>query len=137
AAVLPLAWAAGERRSALDAERVAVALPRFSLRTRVDATGQLGSLGVRWAMSDAADFSGMSPARLAISQVVQEAVVKVAEEGVQAAAVTAVPMRPGGAYRPVRVERVAFDRPFGVVVLDGDGEVPLFVGWQGGVPVGP
>ncbi|MEV5975940.1 serpin family protein [Streptomyces sp. NPDC052114] len=134
AAVLPLAWAAGERRSAIDAERVTMALPRFSLRTRTDATGQLASLGVRWALSDAADFSGMSPERLAISQVVQEAVVKVAEEGVEAAAVTAVPMRPGGAYRPVRVERVAFDRPFGVVVLDGGGEVPLFVGWQGGAP---
>ncbi|MEU7579033.1 serpin family protein [Streptomyces sp. NPDC041068] len=136
-AVLPLGWAAGERCVALDAEEVVVALPRFSLRTRVDATEQLRGLGVRWAMSDAADFSGMSPERLAISQIVQEAVVKVAEEGVEAAAVTAVPMQPGGAYRPRRVERVAFERPFGVVVLDGGGEVPLFVGWQAGVPCSP
>ncbi|MFK4064368.1 serpin family protein [Streptomyces sp. NPDC029674] len=136
AAVLPLAWAPRERRSAIDAEQISMALPRFALRTRTEATDQLAALGVRWAMSDAADFSGMSPERLAISQVVQEAVVKVAERGVEAAAVTAVPMRPGAAYRPRRVERVAFDRPFGVVVLDGVGEVPLFVGWQAGVPGG-
>ncbi|QEU97681.1 serpin family protein [Streptomyces kanamyceticus] len=135
-AVLPLGWAPRERRSAIDADRVVMALPRFSLRTRIDATEQLAGLGVRWAMSDAADFSGMSPERLAISQVVQEAVVKVAEEGVEAAAVTAVPMRPGGAAVSGRVEWVAFDRPFGVVVLDGAGEVPLFVGWQAGVPRG-
>lgn len=135
-AVLPLGWAGRERCSAVDAERVVMALPRFSLRTRIDATEQLAALGVRWAMSDAADFSGMSPERLAISQVVQEAVVKVAEEGVEAAAVTAVPMRPGGAAAPVRVERVAFDRPFGVVVLDGAGEVPLFLGWQATSPRG-
>ncbi|MGV9883349.1 serpin family protein [Streptomyces sp. NPDC003006] len=136
AAVLPLGWAPRERRSSLDAEQVLVALPRLSLRTRTDATGQLAALGVRRAVSDAADFSGMSPERLAISQVVQEAVVKVAEEGVEAAAVTAVPMRPG-AGRLRRVERVAFERPFGVVVLDGAGEVPLFAAWQAGAPGGP
>lgn len=137
AAVLPLAWAPGERRSPIDAEQILMALPRFSLRTRTDATGQLAALGVRWAMSDAADFSGMSPERLAISQVVQEAVVKIAERGVEAAAVTAVPMPAGAAYRPRRVERITFDRPFGVVVLDGSAEVPLFAGWQAGAPTGP
>ncbi|MFH8288252.1 serpin family protein [Streptomyces sp. NPDC018059] len=136
AAVLPLGWAPGERRSSLDAEQVVMALPRLSLRTRIDATGQLAALGVRRAMSDAADFSGMSPERLAISRVVQEAVVKIAEEGVEAAAVTAVPMRPGSAGRPRRIERVAFERPFGVVVLDGAGEVPVFSAWQAGVPLG-
>ncbi|THC54091.1 serpin family protein [Streptomyces sp. A1499] len=136
AAVLPLGWAPRGRRSAVDAERVTVALPRLALRTRVDATGQLGVLGVRRALSDLADFSGLSPERLAISQVVQEAVVRVAEEGVEAVAVTAVPMRPGGVPRPLRVERIAFERPFGVVVLDGAGEVPLFTAWQGGRPGG-
>ncbi|MEV7191378.1 serpin family protein [Streptomyces sp. NPDC093510] len=45
AAVLPLAWAPRERRSAIDAEQISMALPRLSLRTRTDA----------------ADFSGMSP----------------------------------------------------------------------------
>ncbi|MGW6026256.1 serpin family protein [Streptomyces sp. NPDC055099] len=134
AEVLPLAWAPEGRWTGIDAEQINMALPRMSLRTRVDATEQLAALGVRWAMGEGADFSGMSPERLAISQVVQEVVVRVAEEGVEAAAVTAVPMAPGGAYVPRRVEWIAFNRPFGVVVLDGMGEVPLFVGWQAGVP---
>jgi serpin B len=135
AEVLPLAWAPEGRWTGIDAEQINMALPRMSLRTRVDATEQLAALGVRWAMSVGADFSGMSPEKLAISQVVQEAVLKIAEEGVEAAAVTAVPMAPGGApYRPRRIEWIAFNRPFGVVVLDGTGEVPLFAAWQGGVP---
>ncbi|MFE6160879.1 serpin family protein [Streptomyces sp. NPDC056486] len=134
AEVLPLAWAPEGRWTGIDAEQINMALPRLSLRTRIDATEQLAELGVRWAMSEGADFSGMSPERLAISQVVQEAVVKVAEEGVEAAAVTAVPMAPGGAYVPRRIEWIAFNRPFGVVVLDGAGEVPLFAAWQAGVP---
>lgn len=138
AEVLPLAWAPEGRWTGIDAEQINMALPRMSLRTRVDATRQLAELGVRWAMSEGADFSGMSPEELAISQVVQEAVVRVAEEGVEAAAVTAVPAAPGGApYVPRRIEWIAFNRPFGVVVLDGAGEVPLFVGWQAGVPGGP
>ncbi|WP_371529429.1 serpin family protein [Streptomyces sp. NBC_01283] len=134
AEVLPLAWAPEGRWTGIDAEQINMTLPRMSLRTRVDATEQLAALGVRWAMSEGADFSGMSPERLAISQVVQEAVVKIAEEGVEAAAVTAVPMAPGGAYVPRRIEWIAFNRPFGVVVLDGGGEVPLFTAWQAGVP---
>ncbi|MFD3574700.1 serpin family protein [Streptomyces sp. NPDC058644] len=134
AEVLPLAWAPEGRWTGIDAEQINMAVPRMSLRTRIDATEQLAALGVRWAMSEGADFSGMSPERLAISQVVQEAVVKIAEEGVEAAAVTAVPMAPGGAYLPRRIEWIAFNRPFGVVVLDGAGEVPLFTAWQAGVP---
>ncbi|MGW6055169.1 serpin family protein [Streptomyces sp. NPDC055189] len=136
AEVLPLAWAPEGRWTGIDAEQINMAVPRMSLRTRVDASEQLAALGVRWAFSEGADFSGMSPERLAISQVVQEAVVRVAEEGVEGAAVTAVPMAPGGAFVPRRIEWLAFNRPFGVVVLDGAGEVPLFVGWQAGVPVG-
>ncbi|MGW6268673.1 serpin family protein [Streptomyces sp. NPDC055060] len=147
AEVLPLAWAPEGRWTGIDAEQINMALPRMSLRTRVDATEQLGAMGVRWAMSEGADFSGMSPERLAISQVVQEAVVRVAEEGVKAAAVTAVPMAPGGGFVPRRIEWIAFNRPFGVVVLDGGsggsggydggaggGDVPLFAAWQAGVP---
>lgn len=134
--VLPAAWAPVGRRTAIDADDVVLALPRLALRTTVDATDHLAELGVRLAMSDAADFSALSPEPLAISQVVQESVLKVAEKGVEAAAVTAVPMRPGSAIRPRSVERISFDRPFGVVVSDGTGEVPLFTAWQATAPTG-
>ncbi|MFE1902375.1 serpin family protein [Streptomyces gardneri] len=65
----------------------------------------------------------------------QEALVEIAEEGVEAAAVTQVTMtRSAAVPRPAVVERIAFDRPFGVVVLDTSGEVPLFVGWRRSAP---
>ncbi|MCP3816632.1 serine protease [Streptomyces sp. A3M-1-3] len=132
--VLPAAWAPGGVRSPVDAEDVAVALPRFSVRTTIDITPQLPALGVHRATTGQADFSGLSPERLAISTVAQEAVVKVAELGVEAAAATVVLMQPGSAPRPRRIERIAFDRPFGFAVLDGTGEVPLFAGWQAQAP---
>lgn len=100
-------------------------------------TDHLPALGVRLATSDAADLSGLSPERLAVSAVVQEAVLKIVEEGVEAAAVTVVPMRPGAAPRQERARHIAFDRPFGVVVPAGSEDTPLFTAWQAEAPVAP
>ncbi|MEV0095155.1 serpin family protein [Streptomyces sp. NPDC050738] len=131
--VLAAGWA--ERGEGIAADVVSVALPRFSLRTKIDVMEQLPALGVELATGDSADFLGMSPVPLKIEQVAQEAVVKVAEKGIEAAAVTVVAMaRAAGPPPPERVEHIAFDRPFGVVVLDGSGEVPLFAGWRASAP---
>ncbi|MCX4969055.1 serpin family protein [Streptomyces sp. NBC_00654] len=136
AQVLPAGWAPRESGTAPDADDVTIAVPRLTLRTTVQASEQLPALGVRRATSGGAEFPGLSPEPLAISQVVQEAVLKIAEEGVEAAAVTVVAMRAAGALpRPRRVRHIAFDRPFGVVVLDGAGATPLFAAWQGDTPV--
>ncbi|MER5550880.1 serpin family protein [Streptomyces sp. NPDC002793] len=135
ARVLPRAWAPAESRSAPDADAVTLSLPRLTLRTRIRITEQLAALGVRRATDPAAaDFSGLSPARLHISEALQEAVVKIAEKGVEAAAVTVVATR-SAAARPRVARHIAFDRPFGVVVLDGSSDVPLFTAWQADLPV--
>ncbi|MFI7083406.1 serpin family protein [Streptomyces anulatus] len=135
--VLPVGWAPRAAGVPLDTDRVTIGLPRLALRTRVPVTGQLASLGVRLALTDAADFSGLSLEPLAVSDVVQEAVLKIAEEGVEAAAVTVVAMRAGSAPRPQRVHHIAFDRPFGVVVLAGTEDTPLFTAWQAEAPADP
>ncbi|QGZ48731.1 serine protease [Streptomyces sp. QHH-9511] len=136
AEVLAAAWAPPTRREHLAAEAVDLALPRFSLRTKTDVHARLGALGVGLATRPEADFTGLSAERpLWISAAAQEALVEVAEEGVEAAAVTAVAMTRGAAPPRHRVvERIAFDRPFGVVVLDASGEVPLLVGWRSSAP---
>ncbi|MEU7068737.1 serpin family protein [Streptomyces narbonensis] len=133
--VLPAAWAEAGERVRLVADSVDLALPRLTLRTRILAHRHLEALGVRLALGPEADFSGISAAAMYIDKVVQEAVVEIAEEGVEAAAVTQVTMtRSAAVPRPTVVERIAFDRPFGLVVLDGSGEVPLFVGWRRSAP---
>lgn len=133
--VLPAAWAPAAARASLDADALTIAVPRFTLRTNVRVTDQLAALGIRVATTAAADFSGISPEPLMLSEVVQETVVKVAEEGVEAAAVTVLAAAAGAAPEPPRrVLHLAFDRPFGVVVLDGSGELPLFTGWQEETP---
>ncbi|MFI8252744.1 serpin family protein [Streptomyces filamentosus] len=133
--VVPAAWAA-DGREPVRAGGVALALPRFALRGRTDVRSLLASFGVTAPLRPGADFSGLSPAPLYVSEAVQEAVLEVAEEGVEAAAVTQVQMT-RSAVRPLPVEPVSFDRPFGVVVLDAEGELPLFTGWWAGSPDGP
>jgi serpin B len=135
--VLPAAWAAPGERTGFDADQVGIALPRLSLRTQLNVLPHLRRLGLRVAASPEADFSLLSPEPLRISEVAQECVIKVAEEGVEAAAVTIAFMGRGLAFRPTRVHHIRFDRPFGVVVLDGSGTVPLFTAWQASAPTSP
>ncbi|WP_328944889.1 serpin family protein [Streptomyces sp. NBC_00250] len=136
AEVLPAAWAGPGARTGLVADSAELLLPRFTLRTRTDVHDHLPTLGVRRAMSrHEADFLGLSAADLVLSKVVQEVRVEVAEEGVEAASATAVTMTRGAApFRHKVVERIAFDRPFGVAVMDTTGEVPLFTGWRQSAP---
>ncbi|WP_416070277.1 serpin family protein [Streptomyces sp. ME02-6991-2A] len=136
--VLPAGWTDRSTGVRPETDLVTIALPRLALRTRIAVTGHLPALGVRLATSHAADFSGLSPLPLAISDVVQEAVLKVAEEGVEAAAVTVVALRAGSAAPPPqRVLHLAFDRPFGIVVLPAGSDVPLFTAWQAEAPTDP
>ncbi|MFE5913601.1 serpin family protein [Streptomyces wedmorensis] len=136
--VLPAAWAEPGKRRGLVADSAELLLPRFTLRTKTDAKEHLAALGLDRALRSGADFSGLSAADLYIGKVVQEAVVEVAEEGVEAAAVTQVTMtRSAAPPRHKAVERIVFDRPFGVVVLDGAGELPLFAGWRSSAPGEP
>lgn len=127
------AWAPARMRTAVTADEARIAVPRFTLRTTVQVDEQLPALGVRIAASARADFSGISQAPLRIARVVQEAVVTVSEKGVEAAAVTVVVMATASP-EPLRVQKVDVDRPFGIVVLDADGEVPLFTGRQADFP---
>lgn len=116
-----------------DVSATATATDAATEVTATDAattTGALQRLAARW-------IRDLSPERLAVSAVVQEAVLKIVEEGVEAAAVTVVPMRPGAAPRQERARHIAFNRPFGVVVLAGSEDTPLFTAWQAEAPVAP
>ena len=130
AAVLPAGWAQPAAREPIEADEVQLGLPRLSLRTTLDVSSHLAALDIRVATSEAADFSLLSPEPLLIDQVVQEALIRVAEKGVEAAAVTTVAMAAAGLPMERRIVRIDFDRPFGIVLLDGSGTVPLFTAWQ-------
>ncbi|MGC0420498.1 serpin family protein [Embleya sp. AB8] len=129
ASVITAAWAPRDTGKAYAGEDVELRLPRFELRTRLDVLPHLRDLGVTLAGTDAADFRGMTDEPVRIDAVVQESLLRIAEEGVEAASVTATSMTLAS-FRSRPTRRVSFDRPFACVVMDASGYVPLFAAYQ-------
>jgi serpin B len=105
---------------------VALALPRFTVRSAMDLTETLAAAGMPLAFSDVADFSGITDeAKLRIDSVQHKTFVQVDEKGTEAAAATGVDAQAVSA--PV-VRTVIVDRPFLFVITDTATGAPLFLG---------
>jgi len=104
---------------------VAVSLPRFQVRSRVELSGALARLGMRLPFTGAADLTGISSDEntLSLSKILHQAQVSVNEAGTEATAATAV-------IGIARTMPVAFrvDHPFLFVILHKPTGAILFVG---------
>jgi serpin B len=113
----------------LRPQEVALSLPKLRLRTHVELSAPLQSLGVSDAFSPArADLSGIAgaPGDLFVSAVEHEAFIRVDESGTEAAAATGVAIATAEIMRP----QIAFDvdRPFVFLVRDTETGTILFAG---------
>ena len=110
-------------------QRVALSLPKFRQRAGFGLIPVLRQLGVEDAFTDAADFSGITAQeRLFISAVVHQAYIDVDEQGTEAAAATAIGMRPMAMRREPDPIRLVVDRPFLFAIIDTATGLPLFLG---------
>ncbi|MET8357878.1 serpin family protein [Micromonospora sp. NPDC005171] len=105
---------------------VELRLPRWRFRLPAELGGALSSLGMPTAFTSQADFTGMStePA-LCIDDVVHETFIAVDEKGTEAAAATAVVVRPPSIPQG---PQFFVNRPFLYVIHDRPTGVPLFLG---------
>jgi serpin B len=131
-AVLPKDDTATVSLDALLAEAkqtsVYVGLPRIDAKTSAELSAPLRTLGIRAALSDAADFSGMTEkGKLRIGAVHTSSMLKVDENGTEAAAAAAAVMMPTGA--PLKPLVVNFDRPFYAFIRDSKSGAILFAAW--------
>jgi serpin B len=113
---------------ALQPVGVKLAIPRFQYESAFRLDETLGALGMRDAfVSGLADFSGMdgSPYFLYIQGVVHKALVRVDEEGTEAAAATAVVL---GVGVPPGEVKMTIDRPFIFLIRDRKTGAILFLG---------
>lgn len=114
--------------SQLMEQEVTVHLPRFKLRSMVDAGKALSDLGLANAFDKGlADFSGITRDLdgIFVSEVLQAALVETDEAGTEAAAATAV-VTLSRSLRTHRVVRV--NRPFLFLIRDDASGAPLFLG---------
>jgi serpin B len=114
-------WLAGIRGSEVN-----VALPKFEITRQTRLKDTLRDMGMITALTPAADFSGMSAKEgLMISDVIHKAYVAVNEEGAEAAAATAVVMKPTA--MPVQ-RNFRADHPFLFMIRDNRSGSILFIG---------
>ncbi|KAA6355202.1 MAG: hypothetical protein EZS28_049271, partial [Streblomastix strix] len=105
-------------------------VPRFKARFSSSVKDALIRLGLGEAFTPQADFSLISPEKVAISDVIHEAVLDVNEDGVEAAATTSVgfaatgfQLTPPDPPLPVKI-----DRPFIVAIFEQNQGLAAFVG---------
>ncbi len=113
---------------ALQARRVALTMPKFKYESSFSLAPVLSEMGMPEAMSERADFSGMSGNRdLHISDVIHKAIVLVDEKGTEAAAATGVVVGVTSAM-PMDQVTLTVDRPFLFLIRDVKTGTVLFVG---------
>ena len=112
---------------------VRVKMPKFEFESSMEVGKIMQQMGLATPFSrETADFSGMMSncsKAIWISHVLHKTRIEVTETGTKAAAATAVSMVTDSAIMEVpEFKDVVLDRPFAFVILDKDGETPLFVG---------
>jgi serpin B len=131
-AALDPALAAGGLRALLSGTtryQVTLALPKFRLHSAFDLVPTLNQLGVRQAFTAGADFGGITEAaRLVINAVAHQAYIDVDEQGTEAAAATAVSLRPTAVVQALPRVTMTVDRPFLFAIVHGPTGLPLFLG---------
>ena len=115
-------------------QNINLKLPKFEVEFDKNLNETLQNMGIRQAFDSAhADFTGIGLTEnglpLYISLVRQKAVVKLDEEGTEAAAVTTVVMNECAAVESTEKPiDVFFDEPFLYMIMDMKSRTPLFIG---------
>ena len=108
-------------------EEVIVTLPKFEIATSLDSgelVDYIKTVSSGIAFTDDADFSIMCPdIPWLISDIIQKSKIKVDEDGLEAAAVTAMTMATNAAMpEPAKPKEFTADHPFSFYVFSNSGE---------------
>ena len=107
-------------------------LPKFRTEKRYELKTLLRVMGINYAFSDYADFSGITDSEaLKIDQVIHQTFIDVNEKETEAAASTAIMMLKATAMPMMRQKKEFHaDRPFTYFIVDGRSRAILFMGQQ-------
>ncbi len=116
-------WLAGEGFEARPGE---ISMPRFRLAGSADLLATLDTLGLKPARLSPGALAGLSPAGMAIAQVLQRTEIRVDEAGTEAAAATAVTTT-----RAIATDfaKVVVDKPFLFALRDAATGLVLLTGY--------
>lgn len=116
--------------AAMRDTQVNLSLPKWTTHSdSIALGGVLRAMGMSRAFTDDAEFGGMSDESVAISEVFHKVFVDVTEVGTEAAAATAVVIRPTGVLLvPPQTVRFQANHPFVYLIRDQQSGLILFAG---------
>jgi len=114
----------------IECELVNVKMPRFKFEHTAELKPPLQKMGINIAFDDSADFSKITDEdKLFVSRVLQKAMIRVDEEGTEAAAITVVLMDAVGMPdEQPKVYTFYADRPFLFLIRENTSDSILFMG---------
>ena len=101
-----------------------IMLPKFTSEYTVTMNPYLKELGLGDALSNGADYSGISDTDFTVGEILHKTFIDVNETGTRAAAVTAILMKGMASRKP----RVILNRPFIYAIIDRKYGLPVFIG---------
>ena len=111
--------------SATGTDFAEVRTPAFSFDSNVRLNEPLQNLGMKKAFTGEADFSKISSADLALSDVVQRTHIELGPQGVKAGAATKAELTKSASMTDYSV---VLDRPFLFLIVDNESNLPVFIG---------
>jgi serine protease inhibitor len=109
-----------------------VSMPKFAVNSRADLLSALDAMGLDPGRKSDTAFEGLTPIATDIVQILQRSVIRLDEEGTEAAAATAVVGLARGA-RPEPTDRIRMvvDKPFMFALRDRETGLILLTGYVG------
>lgn len=108
-----------------ETEDFTIEMPKFKFAYQRSLADDLKSMGLEIAFTTEADFSGISPIDLFISDVIHKTYIDVNEKGTEAAAVTAI-LFEATSMEPFSYLRL--DRPFLFAITENSSNSIIFIG---------
>ncbi len=115
----------GNYRLGLAENKVDVYLPKFNFTSEFELSNELKEMGLVDPFTPVADFSGIAPKGLYISNIIHKTFIEVNEKGSEAAAVTAVVITKSAQPQVIQFNA---NRPFLFFITDKQTETILFMG---------
>ncbi|XP_073465759.1 serine protease inhibitor A6-like [Aquarana catesbeiana] len=99
-------------------------VPKFNITSKINLKDELAKVGIRTPFTDEANFSGITPDfRLKVGSAVHQAVIRVDEEGTEAAAATGI-----GIALSALCPMIFIDKPFVFFIIEQKTNSILFMG---------
>lgn len=114
--------------------RVLTRMPEFETDSKFSLKEPLLAMGIQDLFSEfAADLHRMGKDDLFVSKILQDVHLKLDKNGTEAAAATVIEITDNAAPVDKPVYQVYLERPFVYMILDGESNLPLFIGVVNGM----